>query len=416
MSAIPGRRRRRTITAAVMGVIGLLVLPGGLAYGVNSLLNSTSGNAVDSASLIRVPATPAALLVGIDETDSVTMLAMFALRPGGEGGTIVSIPVGAKAETTKNGLIHRIADTYKTAGFDAFVNDVSGLINVSFSATALMTKTQLAELLAPVGEQQVAFEAPVVGATAAGGSQQLFGGGTQTLDAAGLASALLAAQPGTAESSRWAAQKSVWQRIAAAGGGDIAGVGGGSSTSVTTSTESRDAETPTDVPGFFGAMMSGPVQYWQLSGTLVTEPQNNPLRTDMYDLDGGEVLVVMATVAPSAVTPANSSLSFLIDTPYDDAQIVRQAALRIAYIGGNVLVVRHIDAAPGPKTMVKYDDVSVQDEMSAFTTLFGPLDFMQATERIEGINAQIILGEDFKAFIGSEEGSVIATTTTTIAD
>lgn len=399
-----------------MGVVGLLALPGGLAYGVNSLLNTTSGNAVDSTALIQLPPTPAALLVGIDDTDSVTMLAMLALRPGGKGGTIVSIPVGAKAETTKNGLIHRIADTYKTAGFDAFVNDVSGLVNVSFSATALMTKTQLAELLAPVGQQQVAFDGPVVAATASGGSQQLFGGGTQTLDAAGLASALLAARPGAPESARWTVQKSVWQRVAASGAATEVeeGVSG---TSVTSTTEARDTEAPSDVPGFFSALMSGRVQYWQLSGSLVTEPQNNPLSTDMYDLDGGEVLVVMATVAPSAVTPANSSLSFLIDTPYDDAQIVRQAALRIAYIGGNVLVVRHVGGTPGPKTVVKYDEASVQDEMSAFTTLFGPLQFVQATERIEGVNAQIVLGDDFKAFIGSEEGSVIATsTTTTIAD
>lgn len=410
--------------AVVMGALGVLVLPGGLAFGINTLLNTTSGNAVDTAALTRVPATPAALLVGIDDTDSVTMLAMFALLPGGKGGTIVSIPAGAKAKTTKNGLIHRVADTYKTAGFDAFVNDVGGLLNVSFAASALMTAEQLGEMLAPVGQKQVNIASPVIETTAAGAPRQVLSAGTQTVDAARIATALLAAEPGARESTRWALQKSMWQLVASSAGGADAGSTTSSSAVVSPTTgvdsdptsstlESSSAgETPSDVAGFFGALMSGRVQYWQLSGTLVTEAQNNPLRTDMYDLDGGEVLVVVATVAPSAVTPANASLSFLIDTPYADARIVRQAAMRIAYIGGNVVIVRHVGGTPGAKTVVKYDDDGVRDEMSAFTTLFGPLQFVQISDRVEGVDAQIVLGDDFKAFIGSEEGSVIATTTT----
>ncbi len=431
MSAIPERRRRRTLTAVVLGVVGILALPGGLAYGVNSLLNSTSGKAVDTSVLTRVPSTPAALLVGVDETDTVTMLAMFALLPGGNGGTIVSIPVGANAEITKTGIIHRIADTYKTAGFDAFVNDVSGLLNISFSATALMTTTQLGEMLTPLGERQVVLDQPVLAATLNGAPRQVLGAGTQNVDGRGLADLLIAAQPGKVESSRWPLQKSLWQVIAATGGdgepSPTIPVEASSTTSVPESTASTETSVgtdtsenealPEDVPGFFNALMSGRVQYWQLSGTLITEPQRNPLRTDLYELDGGEVIVVMATVAPSAVAPANSSLSFMIDTPYEDAQIVRQAALRIAYVGGNVLIVRHIGGTPAPKTSVRYDVESVRTDMESFTTLFGPLNFILTPERVEGIDAQIILGEDFKAFIGSEEGAVIATTTTsTIAD
>lgn len=424
MSAIPERRRRRTMTAVVLGVVGILALPGGLAYGVNSLLNSTSGNAVDTSVLTRVPSTPAALLVGVDETDTVTMLAMFALLPGGKGGTIVSIPVGANAEITKNGIIHRIADTYKTAGFEAFVNDVGGLLNVSFSASALMTTPQLGDMLMPLGERQINVDQPVYAATLNGAPRQVLSVGTQTLDGRGLADALIAAQPGKVESSRWPLQKSLWQMVASVGGDGepsptIPAEAGSSTTSASTSVSTPvvEEDAPTDVPGFFNALMSGRVQYWQLSGTLVTEPQRNPLRTDLYDLDGGEVIVVMATVAPSAVAPANSSLSFMIDTPYDDAQIVRQAALRISYVGGNVLIVRHIGGTAAPKTTVRYDAESVRTDLESFTTLFGPLNFVQSPERVEGIDAQIILGDDFKAFIGSEEGAVIATTTTsTIAD
>lgn len=406
-----------------MGVVGIVALPGGLAYGINSLLNSTTGNAVDTSQIERVPTTPAALLVGIDDTDTVTMLAMLALLPGGKGGTIVSIPVGANAEITKNGIIHRIADTYKTSGFNAFVNDVSGLLNVSFSTSALMTSSQLGDMLAPVGQHQVTIDDPVFAATAAGAPQQVLNVGTQNLDGRTIAAGLIAAQPGKPESARWPLQKMLWQAVASAGGLSALAVTStsnagatslpmSSSTGPVDTTESSSAEVPSDVPGFFSAIMSGKVQYWQLSGTLVTTPQSNPLRTDLYDLDGGEVIVVMATVAPSAMIPANTSLSFLIDTPYADAQIVRQAALRIAYIGGNVLVVRNIGGTPGPKTVVRYDDESVRSEMESFSTLFGPLTFEKSINRIEGIDAQIILGEDFKAFIGSDAGSVIATTTT----
>jgi hypothetical protein len=107
-------------------------------------------------------------------------------------------------------------------------------------------------------------------------------------------------------------------------------------------------------------------------------------------------------------------ISFLIDSPFTDARITRQAVLRLAYIGANVIVVREVPGAPAAHTVIKYNDEIVRSDLELFTTLFGPIEFNKTDERVEGIDAQLVLGEDFRAFIGSAQGATISTTTTLV--
>ena len=124
--------------------------------------------------------------------------------------------------------------------------------------------------------------------------------------------------------------------------------------------------------------------------------------------------MVMASVVPSSVTAGSAMISFLIDSPFTDARITRQAVLRLAYIGANVIVVREVPGAPAAHTVIKYNDEIVRSDLELFTTLFGPIEFNQTDERVEGIDAQLVLGEDFRAFIGSAQGATISTTTTLV--
>ena len=73
---------------------------------------------------------------------------------------------------------------------------------------------------------------------------------------------------------------------------------------------------------------------------------------------------------------------------------------------------RTIDAAPVKETQVFYSDDAIRNDVQGYTTLMGEMKFNSTSEVIEGVNARIVLGEDFRTFIGSPGGQTIATTTT----
>ena len=408
MSAIKARRRRRMVTALVLGLVGVVALPAGLVVGTNSLLNTSGGKSIDQTPALQIPTTPAGLLVGVNESDEVTMMALLAIAPGAKGGTIVSIPVGANAEIPKSGEIHRVADTYKTSGFDAFVIDVEGLLNVTFSVAAKVNTAELAAMLAPIGDQSILIEKEAINTELDGTDAVVLSAGQQTLTPMQIAQGLMARKTGALESDRLSRIKLLWETVAKA----IPKTS--ESLSTTEATRSTTIPIPTDIASFFAAVISGPVQNWQLTGTFVSEPQRNPGPRDLYDLDGGEIIMVMASVVPSSVTAGSAMISFLIDSPFTDARITRQAVLRLAYIGANVIVVREVPGAPAAHTVIKYNDEIVRSDLELFTTLFGPIEFNQTDERVEGIDAQLVLGEDFRAFIGSAQGATISTTTTLV--
>ena len=408
MSAIKARRRRRMVTALVLGLVGVVALPAGLVVGTNSLLNTSGGKNIDQTPALQIPTTPAGLLVGVNESDEVTMMALLAIAPGAKGGTIVSIPVGANAEIPKSGEIHRVADTYKTSGFEAFVIDVEGLLNVTFSVAAKVNTAELASMLAPIGDQSILIEKEVVNTELDGTDAVVLSAGQQTLTPMQIAQGLMARKTGALESDRLSRIKLLWETVAKA----IPKTS--ESLSTTETTRSTTLVIPTDIASFFATVISGPVQTWQLTGTFVSEPQRNPGPRDLYDLDGGEIIMVMASVVPSSVTAGSAMISFLIDSPFTDARITRQAVLRLAYIGANVIVVREVPGAPAAHTVIKYNDEIVRSDLELFTTLFGPIEFNKTDERVEGIDAQLVLGEDFRAFIGSAQGATISTTTTLV--
>ena len=408
MSAIKARRRRRMVTALVLGLVGVVALPAGLVVGTNSLLNTSGGKSIDQTPALQIPTTPAGLLVGVNESDEVTMMALLAIAPGAKGGTIVSIPVGANAEIPKSGEIHRVADTYKTSGFEAFVIDVEGLLNVTFSVAAKVNTAELASMLAPIGDQSILIEKEVVNTELDGTDAVVLSAGQQTLTPMQIAQGLMARKTGALESDRLSRIKLLWETVAKA----IPKTS--ESLSTTETTRSTTLVIPTDIASFFATVISGPVQTWQLTGTFVSEPQRNPGPRDLYDLDGGEIIMVMASVVPSSVTAGSAMISFLIDSPFTDARITRQAVLRLAYIGANVIVVREVPGAPAAHTVIKYNDEIVRSDLELFTTLFGPIEFNKTDERVEGIDAQLVLGEDFRAFIGSAQGATISTTTTLV--
>ena len=408
MSAIPSRRRRRAIAAAVTGALALAVLPAGVVVGSNRLLNEKGGNSVDDSPTTRIPVTPAAMLAVTNSRNEVASLAIIALDPSGKGGSIVSVPVGANAEIPKSGAIHRIGDSYQTGGLAGLRADVEGLLNVSFNLADDLTGAELAAVIGSVGNRDVNLPAPVLDTAADDVSVQVLPAGQQSVSPMQIATSLASSQVGVAESTRLPNVKELWSAIAGAAVTSPAAV---SSTTVAGSVYANSDE-PADMLGYFEALLKGRVQVWQISGTLLTDAARNPNNADLYELDGGEAIMVMASVAPSAIALVSNSIAVMIDSPFDDPQLVRQAVLRLAYVGANVVVVRTIDAAPVKETQVFYSDDAIRNDVQGYTTLMGEMKFNSTSEVIEGVNARIVLGEDFRTFIGSPGGQTIATTTT----
>jgi len=409
MSAIPERRRRRMMTAVALGVIALLALPAGLVVSAATLLNSTDGRNVTADSTIKIPSTPVALLAGVDSRDDIAMIAVFALSPSGRGGTIVSVPVGSNARIGRTGTIHRIAETYRESGFDAFVIDVEGLLNVSFAASRKVNVSDLTAMLEPVGDRTVVVDADVYDTGLDGSVRQIALAGEQVMTPEQMAIALLASQRGAPESQRLARMKSLWTAIA---GTSLTSPATSVPTTDVADTSTSSTVVPTEVLGFFSALRDGPIQLWQFAATPVPVGERNPMKLDLYDLDRAEVVMVMASVAPSSVSVSSTNVSFMVDSPFADASIIKKAVERLILLKVNVLVIRQTGQPAGANTELLYRDVEVRDAVENYDLYFGPVVLQQPKERVEGIDVRLVLGEDFRTYLNTPAGQATPTTTT----
>ena len=406
MTAIAARRRRRKIAAVVTSVLSVVALPSGVVLGANALLHESGGNSVDEAGVTEIPTTPIELIAvtkHVGEVVSVSSIALLALAPGGHGGTIVSIPVGAMAHVAADAAPARIADSFVTDGIFGLKSVVEDLLNISIDQADDVTALEFADLLQSVAPQQATLAQPVFDTSAAGVATVLEAG-SASLTPTQISAGLAASQSGIPESGRLPQVKELWKAIARAGA-PAAADSTGTSTTIPAITEA-----PVDTAGYLAGLLSGRVDVWQLSGTLITDAQRNPSNVDLYEIDGGEALMVMASVMPSALSLASDAISVMVDVPFASTTVAREAVTRLAYLGANVMLVRETTATPAEHTVVYYTDEIARTEGEAYSATLGTLEFKKAPQTIAGVNLQVVLGNDFVAFLGS------GGTTTTIPE
>ena len=407
MTAIPSRRHNRTVAAFLCGLLGMVMLPSGLALAANSLLHSTDGDSVDTKNIIKIPSTPAALLAVVDGNGFVASLQMIALAPGGRGGTIVSIPVGAASVVAPGEAPRRLGDAFLLNGIDGLTSDVEGLLNVTFTAKAAVTEAELAAML--VGERDVNVEIDrAVNTLLPTGIQEILPAGKHTLTSAQVAGILASNQAGAPESDRLPIIKSLWVGIAGAGL-NIATTPSEVGVTVTTLAPALT------VQDFLQRTLTGEVQVWQFAANAIPEGELNPTNSDMYALDKAEVIMVVASVAPSSVSSLYAAINVQIDSAFTDATITREAVLRLSILGVNVVLVREVTGEPVAETVVQYSDDPVRAEVESYSSIFGPLTPKRVTQQVEGVDARIVLGTNFRDFIAGQPSGGGITTTTSIA-
>ncbi len=409
MTAIPARRRRRMIAAMVTSGLSVIALPGGLFLGTNSLLHASGGNSIDSRGTIDIPSSVVEMLAVINSRNEVASLALLAVTPEGKGGTIVSIPAGAMADVAKTEQPRRIADSYATGGLQALQTDVENLLNITVDFADDMTVTEFAVVLATVGTQPVVLQQPVTDTGADGTSIVVLESGSSTATPDLLAAGLASSQTGTPESARLPQVKALWNSIARAGVATPSSEVSGTTSSVLP----LDASVYTSTAAFVNALLMGEIDVWQFSSTLFTDAVRNPNQVDLYGLDGGEVLMVMASVVPSALTVTSANIAVMVDIPFASAVVAKEVVTRLAFLGANVVLIRQSPDLATERTTVYYNDSIARTEAESNPTLLGPLEFTESKEVISGVNLRIVLGNDFVAFLGQGSATSTSTTSTT---
>jgi hypothetical protein len=401
MTAIPARRRRRLIAAVTSSVLTVIALPGGLVLGANSLLNETGGNKVTTEATAVIPETPVELLVVTNSRNEVASLALIAIAPGNKGGTIVSIPIGASADIAKGEAPRRIVDLYATGGLEAVRTDVENLLNIAIVTVDDVTEAELATTLGPVGNQSVTLPQPVVDGAVGAAPITVLQAGSITVSPAQIAAGLAATQAAVPEATRLPQVKALWTAVARAGLAE--------EETSTSTTVVAEVDAPTNTTEFMAALFAGRIDVWQFEATLMNDAVRNPTALDMYSLDGGEVLTVMASVAPSAMRITSTNISVMIDLPFNSMSYAKEAVTRLAFMGANVVLLRQTADPPTVRSIVYYNDAIARAEAENYVGLLGPLEYVESADVIEGVNLRIVLGNDFAAALGAGIG---ATTTT----
>lgn len=386
----------------------MVSLPSGLVLGTNMLLNNSGGQNVETSDAIRIPITPVHLVALTNARSEVSSLALFALAPSGKGGTIVSLPVGSAADVEPDVAPRRIGDSFVTGGLDALRIDVEDLLNITIDSSSIHSAEEFAGELQQVGTQPITLTQPVIDVDAAGTEVVVLEAEATTVTPDKIAAGLVATQLGLDEFIRFAAIKSLWTAISRAG----SNVDQLQDEVVPTTVAEDDSvvQPPATVQEFLAAMLLGRIDVWQFNAMRITDAQRNPNAVDLYSLDGGEVLMVMASVVPSAMRLISNNLAVMVDVPFNNSTFAQEAVTRLAYAGANVVLVRQVLDAPGEKTIAYVNDSIARAEVETYVGLVGPIEVVETLERIEEVNVRIVLGNEFVAFLGA--GGI---TTTTVA-
>jgi hypothetical protein len=409
MTAIPARRRRRMIAAMVTSGLSLIAVPSGLLIGTNSLLHASGGDSVDEAATLDIPNTAVEMLAVRNSRNEITAIALLAVAPEGKGGTIVSVPVGASADVASTEAPRRIADSFATGGLEALTTDVQNLLNITVDFADDVTAPELSVAMSSIGAQPVVLAQPVIEGALNEKSTVVLPAGSSTVLPDVIANALTASQQGIPESARLPQVEQLWTAVA---NGGVA-VSDASETTSTNSVAPFSIQSLNSTLSFFTALFAGEIDVWQLSASLFTDAQRNPNNADLYGLNSAEVLMVMASVVPSALTVTSTNIAVMVDVPFANSDIAEEAVTRLAFLGASVVLVREPTEPAVERTMVYYNDSIALAEAEKYESLMGPLEFVESKDVISGVNLRIVLGNDFVAFLGQGSSTSASTTSTT---
>jgi hypothetical protein len=372
------------------------MLPLGGVVAWNQLLDSRSSTTV-TVSAMTIPDTPAALVAIVGDGGQLSHLFVTTLDARGVGGTFVLLPIGAATETESQEstpanddaqqLSRRLAEVFANDGLGGLANEVQGLLDLSFVAVGALGRAEMINVLAPLGGVDVLLDRPVVAVAVDGTPTQLAGPGAQSFTVDRVVDILIARRPNEKESERFARHREVWNGV-------VKRVGAG--LDLPPEVDMTPAGLA-DASNFMRRVLGGAVQVWQLSAAPVLDKTQNPKRVDMYSLDRAEVVMVFASVAPSALSGADLPVAVMIDSPFNDPVVSRAAVQRLLDAGIGVAVMREVSAREVSATTVAGEDEVTAAIGAVLGDSLGTLQTTTWDAPVSGVAARITLGAQFAA-------------------
>lgn len=152
MTASADRRRRSAMAGAALSFSLVLVAVGLTFVGATTIANSTEGVVVqgDVRPVILLPQTDNAALAVVDDDNRLTALIVATLLPGGEGGSIVTIPIDADASVGLGNERRPLTGVLDPADPDGFFEAVEGTLAIALQFGEIVGADRLAQLIEPV--------------------------------------------------------------------------------------------------------------------------------------------------------------------------------------------------------------------------------------------------------------------------
>lgn len=343
MTADPARRRRATVVAGAIGAVAAVLVPVALWAAARAITTSDSAVLVTSTPVLAIPETPVAVLATTDEDGALTSVTALALAPQGSGGTVVSIPavtVRTPPADSAAGPAPDLGTVWRDEGVEGLDAAIVDLLHARITAIAVLDPVAAAVALNPRG----------------------------TPTGQDLVAALTDPALATGVGEPWARLGDAWRAYIAPG------------------VEAAEAAAGDVWERHLAAMFSAPTAYHQFAVLDVDEAT--------VSLDRAEVAVVMASVAPGAVLAVSPGFAVQLDSAFDFG-VTTRGVEALLELDANVQLVRQIEGVGGSVTQVSSWLPLSADDVAVFTQLFGPVEIVDPTQRVEGVDVTVVLGSSF---------------------
>jgi hypothetical protein len=401
MTAIAGRRRRRTIVGAVVALALIAAASVMFGVGVVTLSNSREGEAVgvDTRSVVQFPATPNALIAVTDESARLASLVVMTLRPEGQGGSIVTIPVNADVTAGFGPERRSVSSAFATTDVAGFVSLVEEMLSITVQRAEVVDAAGLEALLPELDDSRFVLPDDVVDTEGGGGV--IVTAGPQTLTRSEMVSVLTAIDDDAEVDTSHPNDVAVWESLAQR-----------APLSVPPEPVALDAVgrpvPPTSVGELVERLWQGELTVRDLL-VLDVDPAENPTQVDVVLIDRRDTALVFGQVSPGLVSTPNLGLKVRIVAQFTDDELAATDGLyastsdlvfeligRLLFLSANVVSVDTAPTGAPAITQIEVaDERQLQATVDAVGALLGEVEAKVSDTVLEGVDAQITLGRSY---------------------
>jgi hypothetical protein len=388
-------RRIRTIIVLAAVVVVAVAVPLLVLKATRTIANSKAGRSVTSVGPgpTRLPDTPAAMLVAVAPDRTVAGIAVMARDGSGSGGTVVVVPAGAEVPAVGGAHGARLAAAYQTGGLAAQREALEGVFGITTSLSAEADEAVLTELLTPYAPLQVTLDDQALDTGPDGHEVVLYPPGRVELSAAQAAHLLVARGPNESEIARLPRSAAIWTAVVSSG-----------------------RRPPSPAPGSIDQQLATLARGTSTVRTLPVRPVldaiANPDGADLLRPDNAGTKLLLAEAMPGAVSPANDHIRLRVVNASGDPAMLAEAVGRLVYVGANIVIVGQ-PSTTSQQTVIEYQAPQGEAEAKMYVPVVSASTVRLGDDSVDGIDATIVLGQDFVPFLHAEQSTTTIPNTST---